>query len=46
MSESRCRAREAPDEGTAHVDDLPDGLGCVEIWEALSDGREDDDGRR
>lgn len=25
-----------------HLDDLPDGLGCVEIWERLSEHRDDD----
>lgn len=25
-----------------HLDDLPDGAGCTEIWEHLSAGRADD----
>jgi len=25
-----------------HLDDLPDGLGCVEIWERLTDYRDED----
>lgn len=26
-----------------HLDDLPDGSGCTEIWEHLSEDRTDDD---
>ncbi len=26
----------------AHLDEVPDGAGCTEIWEHLSDGRDDD----
>lgn len=33
---------EDPEE-TAHLDELPDGIGCAEIWEHLSDERDDDD---
>jgi hypothetical protein len=27
-------------EDGAHLDDVPDGCGCVELWEELSDQRE------
>lgn len=30
------------DEETDHLDDLADGAGCTEIWEHLSEEREDD----
>jgi hypothetical protein len=26
---------------TAHLDDVPDGAGCTEIWERLSDRRDE-----
>jgi hypothetical protein len=26
---------------TSHLDDLADGAGCTEIWEHLSDGRDE-----
>jgi hypothetical protein len=29
---------------TDHLDDLPDGSGCTEIWEHLSEDRVDTDG--
>ena len=29
------------DEVNAHVEDVPDGCGCAEIWEHLSDRRND-----
>ncbi|MGM0591400.1 MAG: hypothetical protein ACQETI_07190 [Halobacteriota archaeon] len=29
------------DEATDHLDDLPDGAGCTEIWEHLSERREE-----
>jgi len=36
MSKSRRSGRDADG---AHLDDLPDGAGCVEIWERLSERR-------
>lgn len=27
------------DDDDAHLADIPDGAGCTEIWEHLSDGR-------
>ena len=32
---------ESPEE--THLEEIPDGAGCVGIWEHLSDQREDDD---
>ncbi len=29
------------DDDTSHLDDLPDGAGCAEVWEHLSEGRDD-----
>ncbi|WP_255475207.1 hypothetical protein [Halapricum sp. CBA1109] len=42
MSESQAEhEREEPvDE---HLEDVDDGCGCTEIWEHLSEGRDDDD---
>lgn len=33
---------ENSDADRSHLDDLEDGAGCTEIWEHLSDRREDD----
>ncbi|VTT87877.1 hypothetical protein DM2_1211 [Halorubrum sp. DM2] len=30
-----------PDDGTDHLDDVEDGAGCTEIWERLSERREE-----
>ena len=30
------------DDDTTHLDDLPDGAGCAEVWEHLSEGRDGD----
>jgi len=30
------------DVDTAHLDDMDDGCGCTEVWEHLSDEREED----
>ena len=30
-----------PDDGTGHLDDIEDGAGCTEIWEHLSERREE-----
>ncbi|EMA62705.1 hypothetical protein [Halorubrum lipolyticum] len=30
-----------PDDGTGHLDDIEDGAGCTEIWERLSERREE-----
>jgi hypothetical protein len=29
-----------PDDGTEHLNDIEDGVGCTEIWERLSEQRE------
>lgn len=45
MSNS-ARPREKPtdaDRREAGLDDVPDGCGCVEIWERLSEERTEDD---
>ena len=32
-----------PDQSeTAHLEEIPDGAGCVEIWERISESRADD----
>ncbi|MCO8244783.1 hypothetical protein [Haladaptatus sp. AB643] len=33
---------ETDDGDDDHLEDIGDGIGCVEIWEHLSDQREDD----
>jgi hypothetical protein len=37
---------ESPDDAetddTTHLNDLPDGAGCAEIWEHLSENRDDE----
>lgn len=30
------------DKDDAHLTDVPDGAGCTEIWEHLSDGRDEE----
>lgn len=30
-----------PDDGTGHLNDIEDGAGCTEIWERLSERREE-----
>lgn len=40
MSDRRTTADDHEDD---RFDDLPDGSGCTEIWELLSDRREADD---
>jgi hypothetical protein len=47
----RLDAADEPDRGaddrdvsTAHLDDVEDGCGCAEVWEHLSERRDDDDG--
>ncbi|ADB60117.1 hypothetical protein Htur_1226 [Haloterrigena turkmenica DSM 5511] len=30
------------DTDTDHLDEVPDGAGCVEIWEKISEARDDD----
>jgi len=32
---------EQPPPDTAHLDDVEDGCGCTEVWEHLSEERED-----
>jgi hypothetical protein len=34
--------QEDEEQATKHLDDLADGCGCAEIWEHLSERREDD----
>jgi hypothetical protein len=29
------------EDDTGHLDDLPDGAGCTEIWEHISDNRDE-----
>lgn len=41
--ESTDAADEADDGYDAHLSDVPAGSGCTEIWEHLSEEREDDD---
>ena len=36
-------SEEPPIEDCTHLEDVPDGAGCVEIWEHLSDEPEDTD---
>lgn len=31
------------DEETDHLDEIPDGAGCVEIWEKISESRAEQD---
>jgi hypothetical protein len=40
-SEESLTESEEPDD--EHLEDLPVGSGCVEVWEHLSENREDDD---
>lgn len=40
MSNTRGRSVEEPAADGAHLEDIPDGAGCSEIWEHLSDRRE------
>ena len=30
------------DDDTDHLEEVPDGAGCVEIWEKISEARDDD----
>lgn len=39
MSNTGCRSVDASREDGEHLDGLPDGSGCFEIWEHLSDAR-------
>lgn len=34
--------RTPSDEDDAHLRDIPDGAGCTEIWEHLTNGRDED----
>lgn len=48
MSEQRCAATPVDEDDEtveSHLEELPEGAGCVGIWEYLSDKREaaDDD---
>ena len=47
-TEATDQAATDPDAGddededdTGHLDDLPDGAGCTEIWEHISDNRDE-----
>jgi hypothetical protein len=37
------RSADEPDEevDTSHLEDVGDGCGCAEVWEHLSDGRDE-----
>ncbi|MEF8776278.1 MAG: hypothetical protein V5A43_07220 [Haloarculaceae archaeon] len=39
MSESSCDTSTA-DAARDHLSDLPDGCGCAEVWEYLSEARD------
>lgn len=41
MSESAAELDEAEERHDEHLRDLEDGSGCTEIWEHLSERRED-----
>lgn len=41
---NECRRNEPRDDG--HLNDVPDGAGCTEIWEHLSDQRNADEEER
>jgi len=34
-------SNQTPSDDDAHLADIPDGAGCTEIWEHLSDGRDE-----
>ncbi|MCO8246500.1 hypothetical protein [Haladaptatus sp. AB643] len=38
---SECHRNESQDDD--HLQDVPDGAGCTEIWEHLSDRRDEED---
>lgn len=41
---NKCiEAEDADTTEEAHLEEIPDGAGCVGIWEHLSDQRDDDD---
>ena len=39
--EPSCTAQSRESKESGHLEDLPDGSGCTEIWEYLSDRRAD-----
>ncbi|WP_254536778.1 hypothetical protein [Halomarina litorea] len=40
--EEQADARdEEEDVDTSHLDDIEDGCGCAEVWDHLSEGRDD-----
>jgi len=41
MSANRTEETEVTDEETAHLDGVEAGAGCTEIWERLSEQREE-----
>ncbi|MFB6121646.1 MAG: hypothetical protein ABEJ68_11070 [Halobacteriaceae archaeon] len=41
MSANRTEEAEVTDEETAHLDGVDAGAGCTEIWEQLSEQREE-----
>lgn len=41
MSESAAELDDADERHDAHLNDLEDGSGCTEIWEHLSERREE-----
>ena len=44
MSDTRTRTDDDPDEQRhdEHLDNVEDGCGCTEVWEHLSEERDDD----
>lgn len=40
-NQSGGKRKQSADEDD-HLDDVPDGAGCTEIWETLSERRDDD----
>lgn len=42
LTQKMSNSASSTEDDGAHLDELPDGAGCTEIWEHLSDGRDDD----
>jgi len=41
MSKQQVEVDEGSDDATRHLDDIEDGAGCTEIWERLSESRDE-----
>ncbi|MFB6139263.1 MAG: hypothetical protein ABEJ26_02365 [Halosimplex sp.] len=39
--ESQVEPDDEPEVDTSHLDDVEDGCGCAEVWEHLSEGRDE-----